>query len=155
VKKEDINGHIDGNIVQIDAEVKQEKETKDKGGKVLRSERNQGSISRAFSLAQDVDDAKSKPEDGVLTLEFPKKAGKSSTRLAVQGNAGLSGGRASDHGPRTLRKGASDLNMEAGQTAKAPTASSDAAMPVTTVIPQQRESKSVEDNAGWAAAGAP
>jgi HSP20 family protein len=86
VKKEDINVRIDGNIVQIDAEVKQEKETKDKAGKVLRSERYQGAISRTFSLPQDVDDAKAtaKYDDGVLTLELPKKPGKSTKRLAIQ-----------------------------------------------------------------------
>ena len=39
VKKDDINVRIDGNVVQIDAEVNREKESKDKGGKVLRSER--------------------------------------------------------------------------------------------------------------------
>ena len=37
VKKEDINVRIDGNVVQIDAEVKREKETKGNGDKVLRS----------------------------------------------------------------------------------------------------------------------
>jgi len=86
VKKEDINVRIDGNIVQIDAEVKQEKETKDKAGKVLRSERYQGAVSRTFSLPQDVDDAKAtaKYDDGVLTLELPKKPGKSTKRLAIQ-----------------------------------------------------------------------
>jgi HSP20 family protein len=86
VKKEDINVRIDGNIVQIDAEVKQEKETKDKAGKVLRSERYQGAVSRTFSLPQDVDDAKAtaKYDDGVLTLELPKKSGKSTKRLAIQ-----------------------------------------------------------------------
>jgi HSP20 family protein len=86
VKKEDINVRIDGNIVQIDAEVKQEKETKDKAGKVLRSERYQGAISRTFSLPQDVDDTKAtaKYDDGVLTLELPKKSGKSTKRLAIQ-----------------------------------------------------------------------
>lgn len=39
VKKEDINVRIDGNLVQIDAETKGEKEFKGEGGKVLRSER--------------------------------------------------------------------------------------------------------------------
>jgi HSP20 family protein len=77
---------IDGNRVQIDAEVKQEKETQDKAGKVLRSERYQGAVSRSFSLAQDVDDGKAtaKYENGVLTLELPKKTGQSSKRLAIQ-----------------------------------------------------------------------
>lgn len=86
VKKEDINVRVDGNIVQIDAEVRQEKQTKGDGDKVLRSERYFGSVSRTFSLAQDVDDAKSnaKYADGVLTLELPKKSTSSSKKLSVQ-----------------------------------------------------------------------
>ena len=85
VKKEDINVRIDGNLVQIDAETKGEKEFKEDGGKVLRSERYYGSVSRAFTLAQDVDDSKAvaKYEDGVLTLELPKKATSASKRLAI------------------------------------------------------------------------
>jgi HSP20 family protein len=86
VKKEDINVRIDGNIVQIDAEVKAEKEAKEDEGKVLRSERYYGAVSRAFSVAQDVDESKAKAryEDGVLTLELPKKAGTGSKRIAIQ-----------------------------------------------------------------------
>ncbi len=86
VRKEDINVRIDGNVVQIDAEVNREKESKDKGGKVLRSERYWGNISRTFSLAQDVDDTKvvAKYTDGVLTLELPKKASPESKKIAVQ-----------------------------------------------------------------------
>ena len=85
VKKEDINVRIDGNLVQIDAETKGEKEFKEDGGKVLRSERYYGSVSRAFTLTQDVDDAKAtaKYEDGVLTLELPKKATSAAKRLTV------------------------------------------------------------------------
>ena len=86
VKKEDINVRIDGNIVQIDAEVNREKETKDNSGKVLRSERYWGNISRTFSLAQDVDDSKvvAKYADGVLSLELPKKALPASKKITVQ-----------------------------------------------------------------------
>ena len=86
VRKEDINIRIDGNVVQIDAEVNREKESKDKSGKVLRSERYWGNISRTFSLAQDVDDTKvvAKYTDGVLTLELPKKASPESKKIAVQ-----------------------------------------------------------------------
>lgn len=86
VKKEDINVRIDGNVVQIDAEVNREKESKDKSGKVLRSERYWGNISRTFSQAQDVDDTKvvAKYTDGVLTLELPKKASPESKKIAVQ-----------------------------------------------------------------------
>jgi HSP20 family protein len=85
VKKEDINVRIDGNIVQIDAETKKEKDVKEEDGKVLRSERYYGSVSRTFSLAQDVDEAKAvaKYEDGVLTLDLPKKATSASKRLAI------------------------------------------------------------------------
>ncbi|UUZ78598.1 Hsp20 family protein [Polaromonas sp. P1(28)-13] len=86
VKKEDINVRIDGNIVQVDAEVKQEKETKGSDDKVLRSERYYGTVSRTFSLAQDVDDAKTvaRYADGVLTLELPKKATAASRKVTVQ-----------------------------------------------------------------------
>jgi HSP20 family protein len=86
VKKEDINVRIDGNIVQIDAEVKREKETKGNGDKILRSERYWGNISRTFSLAQDVDDSKvvAKYADGVLTLELPKKATSETKKIMVQ-----------------------------------------------------------------------
>jgi len=85
VKKDEINVRIDGNLVQIDAETKGEKEFKEDGGKVLRSERYYGSVSRAFTLAQDVDESKAsaKYEDGVLMLDLPKKATSAATRLTV------------------------------------------------------------------------
>ena len=86
VKKEDISIRIDGNVVQIDAEMKRDKETRGNGNKVLRSERYLGSISRSFSLAQDVDEAKSQARyaDGVLTLELPKKASAAAKKIAIQ-----------------------------------------------------------------------
>lgn len=86
VRKEDINVRIDGNVVQIDAETKQEKESKGNGDKVLRSERYYGTISRTFSLAQDVDDAKAvaRYADGVLTLELPKKTSAAARKLPIQ-----------------------------------------------------------------------
>jgi HSP20 family protein len=88
VKKENINVRIDGNVVQIDAETQDSKEFKEEGGKVLRSERYYGSVSRTFSLAEDVDESKAtaKYSDGVLSLELPKKApsASGSKRIAVQ-----------------------------------------------------------------------
>jgi HSP20 family protein len=86
VKKEDINVRIDGNLVQIDAEIKQEKDIKESGGKMLRSERYYGSVSRSFTVAQDVDDTKAKAtyEDGVLTLELPKKETSTAKQLLIQ-----------------------------------------------------------------------
>ena len=86
VRKEDINVRIDGNVVQIDAEVKREKETKGNGDRVLRSERYYGNVSRTFSLAEDVDDSKAEAKyaDGVLTLALPKKASTAARKLTVQ-----------------------------------------------------------------------
>lgn len=86
VKKEDISIRVDGNVVQIDAEVKREKETKGNGDKVLRSERYYGNISRTFSLGEDVDDAQAQAKyaDGVLTLELPKKATPAARKVTVQ-----------------------------------------------------------------------
>jgi HSP20 family protein len=77
--------NFDGYVVQIDAEVKREKETKGNGDRVLRSERYCGTVSRTFSLADDVDDSKAAATyaDGVLTLALPKKATAASKKLAV------------------------------------------------------------------------
>lgn len=85
VKKEDINVTIDGNQVAISAEVKQQKQEK-QGEKVLRSERYYGKVYRAFSLAQDVDEAsaQAKYNDGVLELRLPKKAVVSARKLSIQ-----------------------------------------------------------------------
>lgn len=86
VNKDDIQIRIDGNLVQIEAQVKNEKETKGEGGKVLRSERYYGSVSRAFTLGQDVDQDKTQARyaDGVLTLELPKKANASGRKITIQ-----------------------------------------------------------------------
>jgi HSP20 family protein len=85
VKKEDIHVSIEGNQVSISAETKMEKEEK-KGEKVLRSERYYGKVARSFTLAHDVDEAKSqaKYNDGVLELTLPKKAVTSAKKLAIQ-----------------------------------------------------------------------
>ncbi|MEJ8813187.1 Hsp20/alpha crystallin family protein [Variovorax ureilyticus] len=86
VKKEDISIKVDGHTVSIDAEAKSEKETRGDGDKVLRSERYYGSISRTFSLGQEVDDTKvqAKYADGVLTLELPKKAPVAASKIVIQ-----------------------------------------------------------------------
>ena len=86
VKKEDIHIRVDGNVVQIDAQTQGAKETRGDGDKVLRSERYYGSISRTFSLGQDIDDGKvqAKYADGVLSLELPKKAPADARKITVQ-----------------------------------------------------------------------
>ena len=85
VKKEDIHVTIDGNQVAVSAEVKNEKEVKE-GGKVLRSERYYGKVSRAFTLGQDVDEAtaQAKYKDGVLELTLPKQTAAKAKRLAIE-----------------------------------------------------------------------
>lgn len=84
VKKEDISITINGNEVAISAEVKQEKVVKN-GDTVLCAERSYGTIKRAFSLGQEVDEARAqaKYSDGVLELTLPKKAAAATKRLAV------------------------------------------------------------------------
>ncbi|RYF14034.1 MAG: Hsp20/alpha crystallin family protein [Comamonadaceae bacterium] len=86
VKKEDISVRVEGNVVQIDAEAKSEKETRGNGDKVLRSERYFGTISRTFSLGQDIDAGKvqARYADGVLSLDLPKAAPADSRRINVQ-----------------------------------------------------------------------
>jgi HSP20 family protein len=84
VAKEDIRVDVDGNMVSIAAEVRREK-TDEKNGKVLRSERYFGTVSRAFTLPMDVDvgRAEARYADGVLTLMLPKTTGAPAHRLAI------------------------------------------------------------------------
>lgn len=86
VKKEDLNVRVEGNLVQIDARKESESQGKGNGDKVLRSERHYGSISRSFSLGQDVDEGKvqAKYADGVLTLQLPKKAPAPTSKIEIQ-----------------------------------------------------------------------
>ena len=85
VRKEDIQVRVDGNMVQIDAECRSDREQKE-GERVLRKERYYGSVSRAFTLASDIDDSKveAKYADGVLTLQLPKKAPQVGNKINIQ-----------------------------------------------------------------------
>jgi HSP20 family protein len=85
VKKEDIHVDIDGAVVAISAERKQEKEIKD-GDRVLRTERYFGKVSRSFQLAQEIDESQAvaKYSDGVLELTLPKKAAVQAKRVTIQ-----------------------------------------------------------------------
>jgi HSP20 family protein len=84
VKKEDIQVDVEGNMVSLRAEAKQEKEEK-KGEKVIYSERSYGMVSRSFSLPAEVDskDAKAEYKDGVLSLTLPKKGNGGGKRITV------------------------------------------------------------------------
>jgi HSP20 family protein len=84
-KKEEINVTIDGNQVAISTEVKRSREDK-QGEKLVHAERFVGKAYRAFSLAQEVDEAQAqaKYSDGVLELRLPKKAPVSARKLSIQ-----------------------------------------------------------------------
>lgn len=84
VNKEDIHVSVDGSVVTLSAEIKQE-DVQTKDDKTLRSERYFGAVSRSFQLPQDIDQSESraKYENGVLTLTLPKKKGGKGQRLAI------------------------------------------------------------------------
>jgi HSP20 family protein len=73
LKKSDFKISVDGDVLTISAEKKEEKEEKHK--KVTRREFNFTSFSRSFTLPDtvDADKIKASYEDGVLKLELPKK----------------------------------------------------------------------------------
>ena len=85
-RKDDVKVKIDGNTVSITAEVKEEKESKSDGDRVLTRERYYGSVARAFSLAHEIDDkeAQAKFENGVLSLTLPKRAQAQGTTLSIR-----------------------------------------------------------------------
>lgn len=85
VKKEDIHVAIDGAIVSVSAERREEKDVKE-GERVLRTERYFGKVSRSFQLAQEIDEARvsAKYSDGVLELALPKKAATQARRITIQ-----------------------------------------------------------------------
>ena len=84
VKKDDIHVAIDGPQVTLEAEVKQEKDTKDE--RVLHTERVFGKVTRSFTLPQDVDEAKAEAKfrDGVLELTLPKKQAAARKQISIQ-----------------------------------------------------------------------
>jgi len=83
-KKEDIQVDVDGNMVSLRAETRQEKEEK-QGEQTLYSERHYGMVSRSFTLPTEVDEkgAKAEYKDGVLNLVLPKKANGGGKRVSV------------------------------------------------------------------------
>jgi HSP20 family protein len=84
VNKEDIHVSVDGSVVTLSAEIKQQ-DVQTRDDKTLRSERYFGEVSRSFQLPQDIDQSESraKYENGVLTLTLPKKKSGKGQRLAI------------------------------------------------------------------------
>jgi HSP20 family protein len=85
VRKDDIHVAVDGPVVSISAERRDEKEVKE-GERVLRSERYVGKVSRSFQLAQEIDETQvtAKYSDGVLELSLPKKVAAQARRITIQ-----------------------------------------------------------------------
>lgn len=73
VKKEDVKVTVDGGMLTIEGERKQQKEEKNE--RFHRVESLYGSFSRSFSLPENVDPAgiKCESKDGVLSVHIPKK----------------------------------------------------------------------------------
>lgn len=85
VAKDDIHVTVEGSVVTLRAEIKQE-DSQNQDEKVLRTERYYGAVARSFQLATEIDNEKSKAkyEDGVLTLTLPKKVALAGQRLNIE-----------------------------------------------------------------------
>ncbi|MEZ7827985.1 MAG: Hsp20/alpha crystallin family protein [Brachymonas denitrificans] len=85
VSKEDIHVSVEGSIVTLRAEIRQE-DRQTEGEKVLRTERYHGEVSRSFQLPADIDEANAKAryDNGVLCLTLPKKVSNAPQRLTVE-----------------------------------------------------------------------
>ena len=83
VSKDDIHVTIEGNVLMVRADIKQEDAHKDE--KSLRNERYFGSVSRGIQLPQDIDSSASNAayNNGVLTLTLPKRQGKTAKELQI------------------------------------------------------------------------
>lgn len=85
VAKEDIKVALDNHRVSIEAESRQESEKK-QGERIIYAERSARRFARSFTLPSEVDDAyaQAKFENGVLTLNLPKKASAQAKTLSIQ-----------------------------------------------------------------------
>ena len=85
VSKEDIHVSVEGSIVTLRAEIRQQ-DRQTEGEKVLRTERYYGEVSRSFQLPSEIDEANAKAryDNGVLCLTLPKKISSAPQRLTVE-----------------------------------------------------------------------
>ena len=76
MKKEDIQAELKDGYLIINAKHEDKQDEKDDKGKFIRKERYYGSYQRSFYVGDAVqqEDIKASFENGVLTLEVPKKA---------------------------------------------------------------------------------
>jgi HSP20 family protein len=85
VPKDEIHVTVEGNLVTLRAEVKQE-DRQTEGERVLRNERYYGALTRSFQMPVDIDDtaSKAKFDNGVLQLTLPKKVAVAGQRLNIE-----------------------------------------------------------------------
>lgn len=74
-KKEDLKLELKDGYLTIQAAHNENKDEKDKNGKMVRQERYSGSMQRSFYVGDDLkeEDIHAKFADGVLTIAIPKK----------------------------------------------------------------------------------
>ncbi len=74
-KKEDVKLELNDGYLKISAVHNDNKEEKDKEGRVIRRERYTGSMQRSFYVGDDFtpQDIEAKFEDGILKIDLPKK----------------------------------------------------------------------------------
>lgn len=84
VKKDDIKLSVDGGVLRLEGERKQEKE--EKGKKYHRIERSYGSFLRTFTLPDNVDETKVRADfkDGILNVRLPKSEKAKQKNLEVK-----------------------------------------------------------------------
>ena len=78
IKKEDIKAELKNGYLTVSATTENSNDEKDKAGNYIRRERFFGSTSRSFYVGEHVreEDIKAKYENGILTLNVPKKDAK-------------------------------------------------------------------------------
>lgn len=84
LSKDEIHVTVDGNVVTIQAEVKQyDADTEE--GQLVHSERYYGSVQRSFALPAAVSESgvKAKYENGILTLNLPKVDANATKKIAI------------------------------------------------------------------------
>lgn len=83
--KKDIHLDLNNDVLTISAERHSEHEDKDKKGKFVRCERSYGTYTRQFDVSNiNTDAMKAKYENGVLTLNMPKKSAQLPTAKRVE-----------------------------------------------------------------------
>jgi HSP20 family protein len=83
VRKEDAKVTVEGDVITISGERKEDKEEKDE--KFVRRETFRGSFSRSFRLPEDADTTRISAEskDGVLTVRVPRQAAAKPARREI------------------------------------------------------------------------